>query len=192
MQTISVLPNPWAAVDAFGVPCAVCPRDPDADAGGPGQYVGAKVDPKRTLVLQKLEKGDDLRSPRQKTVFSYLGKPADDPELRAHLLSREPIKIPATTYYRQRIAEGVLVCADAESAKVARFKNFVPLDHAFPLPPEPVAPNAPAEQPEEAKAEAPSAATEEQTSDAPTAEAASESSTPDTSGETTTTRKRKN
>jgi hypothetical protein len=139
MQTIKVLPNPWSALDADGIPCGVCPRDPDADAGGPGQYVGARVDPKATEIIQRLNKGDDLRSPRQKTIFSFLGKAANDPGLREHLLSATPIDIPATKYYKERIAEGSIVCFDLAASKVARLANFSPPAHVYPLAPQPVA-----------------------------------------------------
>lgn len=132
MQTIKVLPNPWSALDADGIPCGVCPRDPDADAGGPGQYVGARVDPKATEIIQRLNKGDDLRSPRQKTIFSFLGKAANDPGLREHLLSATPIDIPATKYYKERIAEGSIVCFDLAASKAARLANFSPPAHIYP------------------------------------------------------------
>src|SRR5512138_2908400 len=50
MNVLRVFPNPWAAFDKEGLPCGVCPRDPESDGGAPGQYVGARVDRKRTKV----------------------------------------------------------------------------------------------------------------------------------------------
>jgi hypothetical protein len=126
MKSFRVYPNPWSAHDKDGIPCGMCPRDPDADAGGPGAYVGATVDSARTEVLQKLEKGDDIRSARQKTVYLYMGVTSSDPELASKLLALEPIDLPSTKYYRDRVAEGSLLCADKTSAETARFKFFVP------------------------------------------------------------------
>lgn len=156
MKTIKVLPNPWAAVDQFGLPCGVCPRDPDADAGGPGQYVGARVDPKQTEILQKLEK-HEMRSARQKTVFSFMGRPANDPGLAEHLLNAEPIEIPLTNYYRDRIREGAIVCRTQKDAQLARFANFVRPELLFPKPAE--APK-PAESPKPDAEPNPDAASE--------------------------------
>lgn len=132
MKTIKVLPNPWSAIDSDGVPCGVCPRDPDSDGGAPGQYVGAKVCKENTKVLQRLRQGDDLRSARQKTIFSYLGKPAVSPDLGSHLLAAEPIEIPLTSYYRERLMERSIVCVDAESAGLARVPFFDPRE-MFPV-----------------------------------------------------------
>src|SRR5215216_859286 len=111
MTTLRVLPNPWSAFDKDGHPCGVCPRDPDADAGGPGHYVGARVDPKRTKVLQDFGKmaAHELRSPLQSTKYVYLGISSDDPELATKLIAATPIEIPRTKYYCDRIREGALL-----------------------------------------------------------------------------------
>lgn len=138
MQTLLVYPNPWSAFDKNGVPCGVCPRDPDADAGGPGQYVGARVDKKNTKVLQDfaaLHGGGargaalakhELRSPIQATFYEYMGVPSQDPELAELLAKKDPIEIPATKYYRDRLQEGSLIAANAETAKAARLRGFTP------------------------------------------------------------------
>lgn len=126
MPILRVLPNPWSARDKEGRPCGVCPRDPDADGGGPGQYVGARVDRKRTEILQKLERGDDLRSPMQRTAYEYLGIASDDRELAAKLLAAAPIELPATKYYRDRISDRSLLAADAETARIAKLRRFEP------------------------------------------------------------------
>lgn len=127
MSTLKVYPNPWSARDKAGLPCGVCPRDPESDGGGPGQYVGARVDRRRTEVLQVLAKGDDLRSPMQRTVYEYMGIASDDPELAAKLFACAPIELPRTKYYRDRIADRSLLCADKATAESARFKAFVPV-----------------------------------------------------------------
>jgi hypothetical protein len=125
MSTLKVYPNPWIARDRNGLPCGVCPRDPESDGGGPGQFVGARVDRKRTEILQKLGKGDDMRSPMQRTVYEFMGIPSDDPELEAKLFACEPIALPRSKYYRDQIRQRALIAADAETAKAAKLK-FVP------------------------------------------------------------------
>jgi hypothetical protein len=136
MQTLLVYPNPWSAFDKNGVPCGVCPRDPEADAGGPGQYVGARVDKDRTKILQdfaaihggggrgaKLAK-HELRSPMQATYYQYMGVASSDPKLAELLAAKDPIEIPATKYYRDRLQEGSLIPATAETAQAARLRGF--------------------------------------------------------------------
>lgn len=110
MRTLRVKPNPFVARDKDGIPCGVCPRDPDRDGGGPAQFVGARVSKTRTKVLQKFdEPRAELRDPLQRTVYEYMGIPGDDPELAAKLAVAEPIEIPDSKYYRDRIREGSLV-----------------------------------------------------------------------------------
>src|SRR6478736_3332645 len=146
MQLLKVLPNPFAAFDREGTPCAVCPRDPEADAGGPGHYVGARVDRKNTQVLQDFTKqhsarfgaamgaklaAHEIRSPMQVTRYEYLGIPSTDPELASKLAAKEPIEIPASNYYKERLREGVLLPANAETARVARLNGFIPIAEAL-------------------------------------------------------------
>ena len=135
-MTLLVYPNPWSAFDKNGLPCGVCPRDPYEDAGGPGQFVGARVDKDRTKVLQdfaamhggggrgaKLAK-HELRSPMQETRYQYMGVASDDPLLGELLAGKDPIEIPLTKYYRDRLQEGSLLAADEATAKVARLPRF--------------------------------------------------------------------
>ncbi len=139
MQTLLVYPNPWAAFDRNGVPCGVCPRDPEADAGGPGRFVGARVDSKNTRVLQDFAAGytakfgaavakklaeQEHRSPIQATFYEYLGVASLDPELADKLSAKEPVEIPATKYYKDRIREGSLLAADKATSDKARLPMF--------------------------------------------------------------------
>lgn len=126
-QILRVYPNPWLATDRDGLPCAIVPTDPEGDGGGPGQYVGARVDRKRTKVLQDFGENakHELRSPMQRTVYEYMGTASNDPELARKLFACEPIEIPRTKYYRQRLREGALLAADAETAASAKAR-FVP------------------------------------------------------------------
>src|SRR6478735_3428895 len=117
MQFLNVYPNPFAAFDKDGDPCGVWPRDFDADAGGPGQYVGARVDSEKTKVLQDFGKNapHELRSPEQSTKYSYLGIASSDPELSQKLGEKEPIRLPRTKYYIDGLMQGALLAADAET-----------------------------------------------------------------------------
>lgn len=127
MQVLRVLPNPWAAVDKDGHPCGVCPRDTEADGGGPGLFVGARPDSKKTKVLQDFGRGPfgdnaahEIRSARQSTKYSYLGISSDDPRLADQLGAKDAIEVPATKYYKDRLLEGSLIPADIETARKVR------------------------------------------------------------------------
>lgn len=153
MQTYRVYPNPFAAFDKNGVPCGVCPRDPDADAGGPGMFVGARVDKKNTRVLQDfasingakfgshvgamIARGE-IRSPRQVTLYEYMGVESCDPELAAKLGAKDAIEIPATKYYKDRLRDGSLIAADIKTSRAAKLIGFQPpaqvLAHLAPKP----------------------------------------------------------
>jgi hypothetical protein len=122
MSTLKVYPNPWIARDRNGLPCGVCPRDPEADGGGPGQFVGARVDRRRTEVLQKLAKGDDLRSPMQRTAYEFMGIASDDPALESKLFACEPVELPRSKYYLSQIRSRALIPADEATAKLAKVK----------------------------------------------------------------------
>lgn len=126
LDILRVYPNPWSARDKQGVPCGVCPRDPESDGGSPGQFVGARVDRKRTHLLQELKKGDDLRSPIQRTFYEFMGIASDDPELATKLFSAAPIEVPRTKYYRARLRDRSLIPADAETAKAGKLR-FIPI-----------------------------------------------------------------
>ncbi len=140
MQMLLVYPNPWSAFDKDGVPCGVCPRDPEADAGGPGLFVGARVDKTRTKVLQDFAAqhgggargaklaAHELRSPMQRTLYSYMGVASDADDLAELLAAKDPIEVPATKYYRDRLVEGSLVAADEATAKAARVPFTPPKD----------------------------------------------------------------
>lgn len=123
-RVLRVYPNPWAARDKDGVPCGLCPRDPAADAGGPGKFVGARVDAKRTVVLQKLEPYE-LRSAMQRTLYEYVGVASEDAALLEKLMESDPIELPETKYYKERLRERALLPADKETAALAdvRFQD---------------------------------------------------------------------
>lgn len=140
MQTLRVYPNPFAAVDKHGTPCGLCPRDPDADAGGPGLFVGARPCKKNTHILQDFQtehseklgaragamaaKGE-IRSPMQLTRYEFMGISSLDPELAAKLAAKDPIEIPATKYYKAELRSGSLIPADIETSRAAKLPRFV-------------------------------------------------------------------
>lgn len=117
MTTLLVYPNPWAAFDKDGTPCGICPRDPEWDGGGPLQFVGARIDKSKTRVTQVLQRGDDIRSPMQRTAYEYMGISSSDPDLRQKLFALEPIEIPNTRYYRDRLRDRALLPADKVQAE---------------------------------------------------------------------------
>lgn len=127
MDFLNVYPNPFSAFDKDGHPCGVCPRDTDADAGGPGQFVGARLDDERTKVLQDFGKmaPHEIRSPRQSTKYSYLGIASDDADLATKLQSKEAVRLPATRYYKDRLIEGSIIAADKATAALARLPHFL-------------------------------------------------------------------
>jgi hypothetical protein len=122
---LRVFPNPWAARDKDGVPCGVCPRDVEKDGGGRASFVGARIDPQHTKVLQELAE-TEIRKPQQRTRYQFMGLAADDPQLREKMLALEPIELPETRYYKDQIAQGALLAADAATAAKARIKEFTP------------------------------------------------------------------
>lgn len=125
MDTLLVYPNPWAAFDKTGLPCGVCPRDVELDAGGPGRFVGARLDTKNTKVLQKFEKPQhEIRSARQLTRYEFMGIAASDPNLGTLLAAKDPIEIPASKYYKERLREGSLLAANEATARAAKLPRF--------------------------------------------------------------------
>lgn len=141
MQTLRVYPNPFAALDKNGTPCGLCPRDPDADAGGPGLFVGARPCKKNTQILQdfKAEHSErlgaragamaaagEIRSPMQLTRYEFMGVSSLDPELATKLAAKDPIEIPATKYYKAELRSGSLIPADIETSRAAKLPRFVP------------------------------------------------------------------
>lgn len=103
-RVLSVLPNPHHALDAHGHPVGV-PHE-----HGRGAYVGAKIDPKRTVTHPRAH--GDTRPPLQDTAFIV-----DD---------ATPVQVPNTKYYLERLADGSLLPADERTARAAGVKFVAP------------------------------------------------------------------
>lgn len=119
MTILRVYPNPYAAFDKNGVPCGVCPRDPADGGGGIGQYVGARLDRKRTTMVSDVPKGETLLKSRHERVYEYMGIAAIDPQLASKLGDAEPVELQKSPYYRSRLIARELLPADKETAALA-------------------------------------------------------------------------
>jgi hypothetical protein len=105
-RTLLVLPNPFIHLDEDGEPMGACPADP-VHAGKRRMWIGAELDPVRTVVEKRpptagkarLADADD-RDLDQVTKFSFV---------------TQPVEIPMTTYYLQRIRDGELLAADRQT-----------------------------------------------------------------------------
>lgn len=101
-QSLRVLPNPYAFIHPEHGPQGACPVD-NGGRWGVRRWVGAELDSELTVITEDREslKGADYRDNRQVTVFKF---------------SLEPVTVPATAYYRDRLRDGDLVPADKEQA----------------------------------------------------------------------------
>lgn len=111
IKTLSVLPNPWAAIDHQGRPSGVVLCDPvehvPTRGDEPRRFVGATM---AARMLREFPPGDP-RSNEQDTTWTFV---------------TEPVALPNTGYYRERIRSGELIAADSKTSRVAGQKNFVP------------------------------------------------------------------
>ncbi len=108
-KTLVVYSNPYLHVDHEGRPAGAVPTDPE-HTGTERRWVGARLCPKRTQVT-KVSPDRSLHESEQNTVFSF-----DD----------EPVTVPFTHYYLERIRQGELVAANAPTALAASVK-FEPI-----------------------------------------------------------------
>lgn len=93
------------------------------------RFVGARIDEVNTRKLQKLRKGDDLRSERQETVYSFLGVSAHETapfELAKGLAAKDALELTFSPYLVDRIRDGSLIAADPASAKAAQVRFVDP------------------------------------------------------------------
>jgi hypothetical protein len=145
---LKVYPNPWGisplsltgggqsdhALDKYGNPCCTLATEPD---GTPYmRYVGARVCAGRTVVLDgdraksagtlnPAQNDYSLSSPPQKTVWEFLGVPADEPDFCAKFSTQKPVEVPANHYYLHELRAGMLLPGDGYTAKLAGYR-FLP------------------------------------------------------------------
>lgn len=104
--TLRVLPNPFSALDAEGMPAGAVRYDPDVGRPGVVHFVGAEM--VREVLDEEAFKGNRERQPRfrrRRTRFTW---------------SQAPVVIPATKYHVERVRAGELLPADKDSARVCR------------------------------------------------------------------------
>ena len=127
LLTLSVIANPFAALDHEGRPAGVVLLDPvehhpygehttDAVTGQPRyeprRYVGAEIDAEATQVVRRAGAqglGSSAQFDLQDTVWKF---------------SAEPQTVPQTHYYLDRLRDGELFAADPATARLAG-KPFV-------------------------------------------------------------------
>jgi hypothetical protein len=98
---LSVLPNPYHALDHEGRPAGPCPRERTPTTVGHQGYVGAE---RHCTVPEKL-------------VDGHQGTPAQD---TCWQFSKEPTQVrDPHGYYRQMLRDGALFPADAKTARMA-------------------------------------------------------------------------
>jgi hypothetical protein len=102
LNTLKVLPNPWATLDHVGRPNHAVPFDPEhnPDRG----WVGAELDREQTRVTSVPPKHEN-RNARQITVFKF---------------SAEPVVLPITEHYLRALKDGSLIAADSATAQRAQ------------------------------------------------------------------------
>lgn len=123
---LRVYANPHSHLDHKGRPAGAVMLDPVqhapyADSNSnhpteptwePRQYVGARIDEKRTKITKVHV--SHLNDVEQETVFAF---------------SEEVVVLPDTQYYRERLRDGDLLCADEATARECGLP-FVPISEA--------------------------------------------------------------
>jgi hypothetical protein len=113
-KTISVLPNKFAFIHPVLGAQGACMQDPHEHARGATgpmiRYVGAKLSHARTRITERRDrKGafgvpEDHRENKQVTVFEF---------------TEDPVTLPMTNYYIDRLRDGSLVPADDATMEIA-------------------------------------------------------------------------
>lgn len=112
-KTLNLVANPWAAIDAEGLPSGQCLRDPVED-GAPG-YVGARI-------VGAVE----LRPKVTRNVNGVTQVISGARHLLTWEFDPKPVKVPNTGYYRDRAGKAPfeLFAGDARTA-AALGQDFV-------------------------------------------------------------------
>lgn len=105
---LMVLPNPWTFIDHLGRPAGTCPCDPFEHRPNPGAKVGARVSEVKVQRAQQTR-----RIGGRETV----AVPGDFYPIWE--FETEPVRLPNTGYYRDRIRERELIPTDQRTAALA-------------------------------------------------------------------------
>lgn len=106
--TLLVLPNPYSALDAEGMPAGAVRYDPEVGRPGVIEYIGVAVSKKPVDDKANLQR--EKREQRRKTTFRWTPK---------------PVQIPATPYHKDLVRSGQILAADQATARECKIW-FVP------------------------------------------------------------------
>lgn len=104
-NTLLVMPNPYAALDARGRPAAAYPLE---GLAGRDRYLGAQVDHARTKKIGRLVLIPDGYTPAEG---------AGEADLMAAWASTSAVEVPDTAYYRLALRRGDVLPGNADTAK---------------------------------------------------------------------------
>ena len=107
-KTLNVYADPYGALDHEGRPAHACPTDPTHTPGA-RRWVGAGLSAETKLV-------DKLYDDVAKAVAGGLH---EHPQDTVFAFETEPVTLPSTPYYRERIRHGELIPADEKTAREA-------------------------------------------------------------------------
>lgn len=103
---LSVLPNPFHALDADGMPACACRYDPEVGRPGVIHYIGVEV----TATLDPNQPGP--KDPQRKR--------ATDKQVLTFTWAQKPVEIPATSLHIDYVRTGAILAADKETARACR------------------------------------------------------------------------
>lgn len=103
-KTLRVVANPWQYIDHLGRPAGVCPCDPNEHTPD-RRWVGAHIADAVVVRPARVTQIAGQSFTRSAAVHDITWR---------H--EAEPVEIPNTAYYRQRIAGGELIAADEATA----------------------------------------------------------------------------
>lgn len=117
-KTLRVLPNPWGHVHVYadGVPRPCVAVQSDMHEHVAGRYIGATADAVETRPGKTVRVGSKsvtMQSARHELHWTF---------------ATEPVELPNTGYYRDRLKEGSLVAADEATARAANVKFREPAE----------------------------------------------------------------
>jgi hypothetical protein len=112
--TLKVLANPYFALDANGMPAAMCRWDPEVGRPGAVEFIG--------VTIARKQEPFEERSPFRKRAT---------PRRPAKLVyAQTPVEIPLTPMHRDYVRQGALLAADQPTARACLI-FFVPPANAL-------------------------------------------------------------